>query len=39
MNKLVSNLVKGAVITAVGFFVGVTVAEKNDRKNNHKSSK
>ncbi len=32
MNKLVSGLVKGAIIACVGFIAGITIAEKNDRK-------
>lgn len=32
MNKLVSGLVKGAIIATVGFFTGVVVAEKKDRE-------
>lgn len=32
MNKLVSGLVKGVIVAAVGFIAGITIAEKNDRK-------
>jgi len=32
MNKLVSGLVKGVVVAAVGFIAGITIAEKSTRK-------
>lgn len=32
MNKLVSGIVKGAIVGTIGFIVGVTIAEKNERK-------
>jgi hypothetical protein len=32
MNKLVSGLVKGAVVAVVGFVAGIAIAEKSSRK-------
>ena len=32
MNKLVSGLVKSAIVAAIGFVAGITIAEKSARK-------
>lgn len=32
MNKLVSGLVKGAIVATIGFIAGITIAEKSARK-------
>ena len=32
MNKIVSGIIKGAIVATVGFVVGIAAAEKQSRK-------